>query len=426
MPSLEELDRQAARFSALNDMESTERVCREILSLEPNHASSLRFLADRALRSGKLADAEIHLRSLLAISPGDPQLYSQLGQVLYRQGKPQQALAAYEDCWRINPPRALIYLTIGCLHLELGNIEKAAQVFSLGEGVDGDLLNLWQRQGVNPAVASMSKTALEVLRQHHTDLHINAVAALGNPADTSRIRDAVWPLLDTREVHHDHPLHRAQVFHLQYGESPAFFDRDLLPWVGQLERQFPLIREEILAGLDLAADGRPYLHDGHRLAGGQWQPLVNRMSWASVHLYSRGVANRPVIDKFPVTLSALAQVPLATSNGNPAEVFVSVLAPRTRIPEHFGVSSAILTAHLPIVVPPGCGLKVHEETRTPEEGKVMVFDDTWQHCAWNDSDQQRVVLIFELWHPELTEREKAAITCSFEAREQWLRRRSVD
>ncbi len=120
--------------------------------------------------------------------------------------------------------------------------------------------------------------------------------------------------------------------------------------------------------MNVAADGRPYLSDRHRLEGALWEPLVNKMSWASVHLYQNGVANDMVIHKFPLTLKALAEVPVAITNGKPSEVFISVLAPYTRIPEHYGVSSAILTAHLPIEVPPDCGLQVHEDIRAPEAG----------------------------------------------------------
>jgi tetratricopeptide (TPR) repeat protein len=426
MPAIEELERRAAAFSRRGDPESAQRVCREILARDKNHLSSLRFLADLALQAGDFAAAETHLHALIANSPGDPQLHSQLGQVLYRQGKLQQAVAAYEQYWRLNPRKGMIYLTLGSLHLELGNIDKAVQVFSLGEAVDPNILSLWKNPDTKPALAQMSKTAWDALCRHHTELHIRTVEGLGDGPQLARIRDAVWPLVDTREVSCEHPQHRPQVFCIKYAEAPAFFEPAAFPWREQLEGQYADIREEILAGLDLAADGRPYLGAGHRLEGAQWEPLVNRMSWASVHLYSRGVANQRVIGKFPRTLAALAQVPVATSGGNPAEVFISVLAPHTRIPEHYGVSSAILTAHLPLEVPPGCGLKVHEEVRVPEAGKLMVFDDTWEHSAWNNSDRQRVVLIFEVWHPDLTEPEQEAVLRSFQAREQWLRQRRVD
>lgn len=424
--SIEELEQQAVACSRRGDLQAAERVCREILKADGRHLSSLRFLADLALQAGNFAEAELQLRSLVGESPGDLRALSQLAQALYRQGKLRQALAIYLELWRADPGKRMIYLTIGCLYLELGETDRAAQVFSLGESRDGELLHLWQHADTNPAVATMSKSAWETLRRHHTDLHLAAVEAMQDPDHTGRIRAAVWPLLDAREVSYDHPLHRPQVFSIQHRHSPAFFEPESFPWAEQLENRFPAIRAEILSGLDVAGDGRPYLGDGHRLEGEQWQPLVNTMNWASVHLYSRGVANRQVIDKFPATLAALQQVPLATQQGNPGEVFISVLAPHTSIPQHYGVSSAVLTVHLPIVVPPGCGLQVHDTTRTPVEGKLLVFDDTWQHCAWNHSDQQRVVLIFELWHPDLSEREQQAISRSFEAREQWLRQRRVD
>ena len=425
MVTKQELENQAEAFSQRGDMRSAQRVCREILALDKNHAPSLQFLADLALRGGHFAEAEQHLQSLLAVAPPDPQVHSQLGQALYRQGKLQQALASYEACWRLNPRNKLIYLTLGCLHLELKNSDKAAQVFSLGEGVDSELLSLWKRPKVNPAVANMSKMAWNTLRQHHTSLHLATVDALGDAAATHRIRDAVWPMLDAREVSYDHPLHQPQLLLIKHAESPAFFDTGTLPWCEKLEAQFATIRDEVLAGLDVAGDGKPYLSDRHRLEGDQWEPLVNKMSWASVHLYSGGTANGQVVDKFPRTLAALQSVPLATFGGSPAEVFISVLAPHTRIPEHFGVSSAILTVHLPIEVPAGCGLQVHEETRTPEEGRLMVFDDTWQHSAWNNSDSPRVVLIFEVWHPSLSDSEKAAVLQTIQARRQWVQGRSV-
>jgi len=424
--SIEELEQQAADCSRRGDLQTAERVCREILVADGKHLSSLRFLADLALRAGDFPEAEMRLRGLVEQSPGDLRALSQLAQALYRQGKLSQALETYLQLWRADPRKGLIYLTIGCLYLELGEIDKAAQVFSLGESQNGELLHLWERADTAPAVAAMSNSAWETLRRHHTDLHLAAVDAMQEPSQTGRIRAAIWPLLDAREVSYDHPLHRPQVFSIQHRRSPAFFEPDSFPWAGELEARFPAIRAEILAGLDVAADGRPYLGDGHRLEGEQWKPLVNTMNWASVHLYSRGVANRQLITRFPATLEALRQVPLATQKGNPGEVFLSVLAPRTVIPEHYGVSNAVLTVHLPIVVPPGCGLQVHDETRTPAEGKLLIFDDTWQHRAWNNSDQQRVVLIFELWHPDLSEGEKLAVSRSFEAREQWLRQRKVD
>lgn len=404
-------------------MPATASVCREILELNPDHLSSLHFLADLEMRSANFAVSEIYFRKLLGLKPADAQLHSNLGQVLYRQGKHEAAARAYQDYWQINPRNAMVYLALGCLYVEMGDVENAAQVFSLGESIDRKLISHWKDPACDPQLAQMSRTGWNTLCQHHTAMHYASVDSVGD--DVQRIRNGVWPLLDEREVKYRHEKQRAQVFYFDLPQIPPFYEREGLPWVAALEAQFEALREEILSGLDLEADGRPYLGDGHQLEGEEWEPVVNKMAWASVHLFSAGVANNSVITKFEKTLEALKNVPLATYRGKPAEVFISVLAPKTTIPPHYGVSSANLTVHLPIVVPGDCGLKAGGEVRVPEEGRILAFDDTWEHSAWNHTDQQRVVLIFEVWNPQLAEPEKQAILDSFYAREDWLKSRSV-
>jgi aspartyl/asparaginyl beta-hydroxylase (cupin superfamily) len=87
-----------------------------------------------------------------------------------------------------------------------------------------------------------------------------------------------------------------------------------------------------------------------------------------------------------------------------------VLAPHTKIPPHSGVANTRLVAHLPLIVPPDCGFRCGATTVTWEIGKPFVFDDTIEHEAWNNSDKLRVVLIFDLWVPQLSVRERAAIS----------------
>ncbi len=238
MTSIAELESRAVALSQQGDIQSTKRVCQEILSIDSNHLSSLRFLADLALDSGDFSSAASYLTTLLENSPGDLQVLTQLGQALYRQGELEQAVKVYTDYWRIKPGSGMIYLTLGCLYAELGNIDKAAQVFSLGEVVDHELLSLWKNPDTKPGVAQMSKTAWDTLCRHHTALHIEAVEATEKPESVSRIRNAVWPLADARAVEYEHPQQRPQVFSISYGTNPTFFDTGLFPWREQLERQY--------------------------------------------------------------------------------------------------------------------------------------------------------------------------------------------
>jgi aspartate beta-hydroxylase len=61
-------------------------------------------------------------------------------------------------------------------------------------------------------------------------------------------------------------------------------------------------------------------------------------------------------------------------------------------------------------VPEDCALKVGGEIHVWREGRAVVFDDTYEHEAWNRSTETRVVLIFDMWNPHLTEAEQAAVT----------------
>lgn len=85
------------------------------------------------------------------------------------------------------------------------------------------------------------------------------------------------------------------------------------------------------------------------------------------------------------------------------ELFLSVLEPGTHIPPHFGGVNVKLTLHLPLWIPEGdCALRVDSETRGWEVGKMRIFDDTFDHEAWNRTGQSRGVLLIKAYHPELS------------------------
>ena len=102
-------------------------------------------------------------------------------------------------------------------------------------------------------------------------------------------------------------------------------------------------------------------------------------------------------------------VPGAQIPGRAPSAFFSMLSPHTRIPPHTGVTNTRAIIHLPLIVPPNCGFRVGGETREWVEGSPFAFDDTIEHEAWNDSDEMRAVLIFDVWNPHLSEEERAVI-----------------
>jgi aspartyl/asparaginyl beta-hydroxylase (cupin superfamily) len=76
------------------------------------------------------------------------------------------------------------------------------------------------------------------------------------------------------------------------------------------------------------------------------------------------------------------------------------------------VTNTRLVAHLPLIVPPGCGFRVGSETRQWIPGKAWLFDDTIEHEAWNNSDELRAILIFDVWNPYLTAAERDLVSAS--------------
>ena len=80
------------------------------------------------------------------------------------------------------------------------------------------------------------------------------------------------------------------------------------------------------------------------------------------------------------------------------------------IPPHTGVTNTRAIIHLPLVVPPGCEFRVGGETRAWREVEAFAVDDTIEHEADDRSEKSRLVLIFDVWKPHLSDRGLAVVT----------------
>ena len=86
-------------------------------------------------------------------------------------------------------------------------------------------------------------------------------------------------------------------------------------------------------------------------------------------------------------------------------VYFSRLAPHSRVAPHRGPTNMRVRAHLGIEIPPECGIRVGEVSTTWHTGTCIVFDDSFPHDVWNESDRERIVLVVDLWHPDLSDDE---------------------
>ncbi|MDE2221384.1 MAG: aspartyl/asparaginyl beta-hydroxylase domain-containing protein, partial [Gammaproteobacteria bacterium] len=208
-----------------------------------------------------------------------------------------------------------------------------------------------------------------------------------------------------------HPDPRQHPSFLYFPDLPtsAYLDLSMCPWLPALEARTAEVRAEMQALLP-SAQGRERVFDSDELEQVNLRGLDAPPSWNGYYFYRHGVRRAENCQACPKTAAALEMLPLARIREHGPEVLYSVFTPGTHLLPHRGVTNTRLVGHLPLMVPDNCILNVGGERHQWKEGRVVVFDDTYEHEAWNHSNRTRVVMIFDIWNPNLTEAERAAVT----------------
>lgn len=189
-----------------------------------------------------------------------------------------------------------------------------------------------------------------------------------------------------------------------------FYDPGAFDWVPDLEAKTPVIQNELRAVLaEDQASFRPYIERTSGHLGARDHHLLDNTDWSAFYLWKDGRKVEENCARCPATTAALEQVPLDFADGKCPSVLFSVLKPGAHIPPHNGMVNTRLICHLPLIVPGPAWLRVGSETHHWQEGKLVIFDDTIEHEAKNEADQTRIVLLFDIWRPELTEQERREI-----------------
>ncbi|HSD74917.1 MAG TPA: aspartyl/asparaginyl beta-hydroxylase domain-containing protein [Steroidobacteraceae bacterium] len=194
-----------------------------------------------------------------------------------------------------------------------------------------------------------------------------------------------------------------------------FYERAQFPWMDELEAATGAIQAE-LAGVMQDADAfAPYVTGDANRPRNDKMGMLNNPAWSAFYLVKNGDLVPKNAARCPKTMRALEHAPLARVPYRSPSVLFSLLKPGAHIPPHNGLVNTRLVCHLPVVVPGKCTFRVGNDLRDWVYGKAWAFDDTIEHEAWNHADQTRVVLLFDIWRPELTEEERALVVSLFEA-----------
>lgn len=166
--------------------------------------------------------------------------------------------------------------------------------------------------------------------------------------------------------------------------------------VKSLERNWKLIRDEGLAVMD-KAKGLFLPED---------ENLREKGDWSQFTLWQQGRKNENSCKGAPKTCSLLEKFP-ETTGCRRGQIKYSVMHPGTHVWPHTGPTNCRLRMHLGLVIPKeGCKIRCANETKAWEEGKVLIFDDSFEHEVWQDATSFRLIFIVDVWHPELTAQQR--------------------
>ena len=254
--------------------------------------------------------------------------------------------------------------------------------------------------------------ARDVAQAHSREAHAHLDAAIAplmsslSRDQAERWREAASIMAGASEPYRQH----ANQLYVPRLPAIPFYDRALFPWAEELESKTGLIREELRAALaEESKDFAPYIALKPGQPVDQWQALNHSARWSHYGLWRNGQPDEAHLARCPETREALEAVEMAAIDGLCPNAMFSALAPHTEIPPHTGETNARLVVHLPLIVPEKCTYRVGFEHRTWTEGELLIFDDTIEHTARNDSDQLRVVLIFDVWNPLLSVEEREVV-----------------
>lgn len=193
--------------------------------------------------------------------------------------------------------------------------------------------------------------------------------------------------------------------------DPARWD-----WTAAVEEATTTIRGEAEVLLASAEGFAPYVRRTSERPQGDVHGMIDNAAWQTLELTRMG---KPVPERValaPRSFAAIAEhAPLCDIPNRAPSVMFSLLGTGQRIPPHTGMINTRLICHLPLIVPGEGALRVGGEVRRWVEGRLLAFDDTVEHEAWNDAGRDRLVLIFDVWRPELEPVERAQLRALFDA-----------
>lgn len=401
--AIEELVKNASKLVNAGRWAEAEAVWLEVHRLDADHPQALYGLGFHAFHRQDFAAARRWLEQAVERAPQDVLARLTLSSLYGALGEVQMEREAIESALVIDPYSLPGLLLKAGWFERVGKAAEAAAVYGHALQV-APVPSRWPeslRSQLEHGKAMVARRSSALAAYLRGELRASYEVLVDNRQ--SKWMEAIDLLAGVTK-----PFH-TQCNQLHVPRLPAipFYERQQFPWLAAIEEATPIILEELSSLLAGARDEfSPYIAYAPGQPLNQWAALNHSQRWSTYHLWRDGQEVAENLQRCPETARVLRQAPLAQIPALCPNVMFSVLAPKTRIPPHHGETNARLVAHLPLIVPPDCGLRVGYEERCWTVGETLIFDDCVEHEAYNDSEEIRVVLIFDLWNPHLDDQER--------------------
>ncbi len=401
----------AAAHQKDGNLQAASRDLEEALIIDPRHAGALNARGMVALANGDSAQAAELFGRAADADPAAPALWLNLAKAFRLTGDDAGERAALERVLGVDQAHLTALIRLAELHERLGELGYATDrwtaVLSLCSAMAGISPEL---QKLLDHASAFVSARMDVLAAGISSGLADQLAAAG-PRDRRRFTVGAEAMLGKRRIF----THQCHGFHYPFLPADEYFDRELFPWMEELEAAAPIIRQELEAILSKPDAGlRPYVEMAPGTPQNLWSELDHSLDWSSLHLWREGQRIDEACARAPMTVAVLESLPLARIPNRAPTVFFSILKAGKHIPPHTGVTNTRAIIHLPLIVPDGCEFRVGGEVRSWREGEAFAFDDTIEHEAWNRSAQDRAVLIVDVWNPHLSTAEQEMIVRLFE------------
>jgi aspartate beta-hydroxylase len=405
---------QALALEDRGEILQAEMICLELARRGPAHAELSNMQARLALRRGDLPRARQILVEAVHLYPDALDLHVALANVLLAQDEAKPAAQLLQAALARDPSLHHASLLLG-FALDRNGDGMSALLSWYGAVRGARREGLWfGEESTPPSLLQAVRHAIEQLRTRRRELlfaSFEDVRKEFGSASVARVDRALSGHLREWDATPSNPRQRPRFFFFPDLPHQPYHDPFLQPWAQRLKSAFPLVREEALKVWREDGQFDDYIKvppqgriDDYLGGAGKAR------AWEAFFFYRRGKRFDDHHARCPATSALLESIDLCRIADQAPEICFSVLEPGTTILPHHGVTNVRLVMHLPLVVPDQCALNLLDAGEHHwREGEPVLFDDTFEHEAWNRSDSVRIVLLMDCWNPYLTPVERRAV-----------------